>query len=141
MRAIFLALCALAVVSAVSLKNFKPRFERSEIDDGMKFFAEASRYGDIPMGKLTSKQKKEIWKRGLDQVDTSGDNKISRKEFLTLLPSWASKNTTEVKKANETFDEIDTKKNGFLDIDEMITYWRNFDPSSERNSGFNVAAP
>ena len=42
MRVIFLALCALAVVSAVSLKNFKSSFERSEIDNGMKFFAEAS---------------------------------------------------------------------------------------------------
>ena len=108
----------------------------------MKFFAEAGGYGNIPEGELTREQEDEIWKElGLGWVDADGDRKISREELLATLPRWASKEPAEVKKANEAFDEIDTDKTGFLDIDELLTFWRNFDPSSEGNSGHIVAAP
>ena len=56
----------------------------------------------------------------MDRVDANGDRKISREELLATLPSWVSKDPAEVKKANETFDAIDTNKNGFIDIDEFF---------------------
>jgi hypothetical protein len=96
MRAIFLALSALVVVNAVSLKQYSaykgPRREeiaRSQISDKIRLFAqqETETVPRVPKGEITPELREQVWNAfGLSKIDTNGDRKITFKEALESVP-------------------------------------------------------
>jgi hypothetical protein len=130
MRIVFLALSALAVVSAVSLKHHRSEksiraTKRAQIADKMKIFSQqADFFYRIPKGDLTKEQKKQVYDdMGLASADTDGNHMLSLQEAIDQLPQeWRSPEMEEELKRQ--FLEVDTDLSGDVDMDEFIAYWR-----------------